>query len=88
MVKRLPAHAGDPGLIPGLGRFPRRRKPTPIFLLRNSHGQRSLAGYSPWVGKRVRYDLAVKLQQFINSVIIQSLKKCSFILKGRLGSGG
>ena len=22
--------------------------PTPVFLLENSHGQRSLVGYSPW----------------------------------------
>ena len=26
----------------------RKRQPTPVFLLRESHGQRSLAGYSPW----------------------------------------
>ena len=25
--------------------------PTPVFLLGKSHGQRSLAGYSPWVTK-------------------------------------
>ena len=33
-----------------VGKIPWRRKwqPTPIFLLRKSHGQRSLAGYSPW----------------------------------------
>ena len=31
--------------------IPWRRKwqPTPVFLPRKSHGQRSLAGYSPWV---------------------------------------
>ena len=30
--------------------MPWRRKwqPTPVFLLGKSHGQRSLAGYSPW----------------------------------------
>ena len=35
---------------PGMGRIPWRRKwqPTPVFLPRKSHGQRSLAGYSPW----------------------------------------
>ena len=27
---------------------PRRRKSTPVFLPREFHGQRSLAGYSPW----------------------------------------
>ena len=34
----------------GLGRRKWRRKwhPIPLFLLRQSHGQRSLAGYSPW----------------------------------------
>ena len=56
---------GDLSLIPGLGRSrrssqeipqPRRRKqqPTPVFLPGESHGQRSLAGYSPW-GCRVRH---------------------------------
>ena len=28
-----------------------------------SHGQRSLAGYSPWGHERVKYDLATKEQQ-------------------------
>ena len=43
-------NAGDPGLIPGLGRSPGRRKwqPTPVLLPKKSHGQRSLVGYSPW----------------------------------------
>ena len=36
--------------IPGSGRFRWRRKwqPTPVFLPGESHGQRGLAGYSPW----------------------------------------
>ena len=29
----------------------RSRQPTPVFLPGESHGQRSLAGYSPWGGK-------------------------------------
>ena len=35
---------------PWVGNIPRRRKwqPTPAFLPENFHGQRSLAGYSPW----------------------------------------
>ena len=37
--------------------------PTPVFLPRQSHGQRSLAGYGPWGGKRVRHDLVTKQQQ-------------------------
>ena len=35
---------------------------TPVFLFGKSHGQRSLAGYSPW-GWRVGQDLVTK-QQF------------------------
>ena len=42
--------AGDLGSVPRSGRFPWRRawKPTPIFLPGESHGQRRLAGCSPW----------------------------------------
>ena len=42
---------------PWVGKIPWRRKwePIPVFLLGKSHGQRSLAGYSPW-GCRVRHD--------------------------------
>ena len=41
---------GDVGSIPGLGRSlgGRAWQPTPIFLPGDSHGQRSLAGRSPW----------------------------------------
>ena len=47
-------NAGDPNLIPGSGRSPGEGNssthsiPTPVFLPRESHGQRSLAGFSPW----------------------------------------
>ena len=52
VVKDAPANAGDirdTGSIPGLGKIPWRRKwqPTQVFLLGESHGQRSLVGYSP-----------------------------------------
>ena len=67
MVKKKnpPANAGDLGSIPGLGRFPWRRKwqPSPVFLSGKSHGQRIPVGYSPWGLKRVRHDLATKQQQ-------------------------
>ena len=35
---------------PWVGKLPWRRawQPTPVFLLENPHGQRSLVGYSPW----------------------------------------
>ena len=52
MVKNISAHTGnirDAGLIPGLGRSPGRGhwQPTPGFLPGESHGQKSLVGYSP-----------------------------------------
>ena len=38
------------GFDPWVWKIPWRRKwqPTPVFLPGKSHGQRSLAGYSPW----------------------------------------
>ena len=48
--------AGNAGLTPHPGREdPWRRawQPIPIFLPGESHGQRSLVGYSPWSPKRV-----------------------------------
>ena len=39
----------------------RKLQPTPVFLSGKSHGQRSLAGYSPW-RCRVRQDLATEQQ--------------------------
>ena len=46
VVKTLRANAGD---IRDAGSIPWRRKqqPTPVFLPGESHGQWSLAGYSP-----------------------------------------
>ena len=38
------------GFDPWVSKIPWSRKwqPTPVFLLGESHGQRSLVGYSPW----------------------------------------
>ena len=41
----------------------RKWQPTPVFLPRESHGQRHLAGYSQWGCKRVGHNLATKQQQ-------------------------
>ena len=43
------------GFFPWAGKIPWRRKwqPTPVFLPGESHGQRRLAGYSPWGGKEL-----------------------------------
>ena len=48
-VKNLPG-TQETGFDPWVRKSPWRRKwrPTPVLLPRESHGQRSLAGYSPW----------------------------------------
>ena len=53
MIKNLPANAGRlkrRGFDPWVGKIPWRRawQPTPVFLPEESHGERSLAGGSPW----------------------------------------
>ena len=42
-----------PGFDPRVGKIPCRSawQPTPVFLPGESHGQRSLVGYSPWGSK-------------------------------------
>ena len=47
------------GFDPSVGKIPWRREwhPTPVFLPGEAHGQRSLAGYSPWGCKRAGHDL-------------------------------
>ena len=49
LVKNLP-EVQEAGFSPWVGTLPWRRaqQPTPVFLPRESHGQRSLMGYSPW----------------------------------------
>ena len=74
MVKNSPANSG--GSIPGLGRSSGEGNgnPLPYSCLENSHGQRSLVGYSPWGLKRVGHDLATKQQI--------KIKKTRRIVKG------
>ena len=60
-LKNLPANARatrDVGLSPGSRKIPWRKKwqPTPVLLPGESHGQRSLAGYSPWGRKESDMD--------------------------------
>ena len=54
--------------VPSLGRkIPWRREwlPTPVFLPGKSHGQRSLAGYSPW--GRKESDITERLSPLLNA---------------------
>ena len=58
VVENSPASAGDirdAGSVPGSGRSIGKGhgRPTPVFLPGESHGQRSLAGYSPWGHREV-----------------------------------
>ena len=48
--KESACNVGDLGLILGLGRSPGGRQGNPLqySCLENSHGQRSVEGYSPW----------------------------------------
>ena len=62
--KESTCNAGDT-FSPWVGKIPWKRDwlPTSVFLPGEFHGQRSLAGYSPWDIKRVRQDLATNQQQ-------------------------
>ena len=66
---------GDLGLIPGVGKTLWRREwqPTPVFLPGESHGQKSLVGYSLWGRERVRHDLATKQQNAFGRSILYSV---------------
>ena len=51
VVKNPPANTGDRSeFVPWVRKIPWRRawQPTLVFLPGESHGQRTLAGYSPW----------------------------------------
>ena len=54
MVKNPPANAEDVGSTPGSGRSPGEGNGNWLSYscLEKSHGQRSLAGYSPWGHER------------------------------------
>ena len=56
--KESTCNAGDLGVIPGLGRSPGggNGTPIPVFFSEESHGQRSLVGYSPWGSQRVGHN--------------------------------
>ena len=62
-VKNPSTNAGDTGdvsSIPGLGRYPGEGNGNPLqyFLPGKSHGQRSLAGYSPWGSQKNQTQLS------------------------------
>ena len=56
----------DIGSMPGLGRFPCRRKwqPIPVFLPGKSHGERNPAGYGPWIVAHQALSMGFSKQEY------------------------
>ena len=85
VVKNTPSNAADirdEGSVPGFGRSPGggHWQPTPVFLPGESHGQRSLAGYSLWGYKNIRHDWRELAQhRYIYIVILALLKYWNII---------
>ena len=71
-VKASASNTGDLG--PWVGKIPWRRKwqPTPVFLPRESHGRRSLVGYSPWGHKES--DTTERLNLYIVESLCSSVE--------------
>ena len=76
--KEFACNVGDLGLIPGLRRSPEEGNGNPLqdSCLEKSNGWRSLAGYSPWVGKesdmteRLHLRICYEKQSIIVSILI------------------
>ena len=64
VIRNLPANAGDLGLIPGPGRSPGEGNGNTrqYSCLEKSHGQRSLADYSPWGPKELGMTEQLRMQ--------------------------
>ena len=75
----LPANAGDIALIPWVGNilWSRKWQPTPVFLTGKSHGQRSLAGCSPWGHKRIGHDECLK---YTHTILLYTFQTWFFIV--------
>ena len=69
VVKNLPAMQ-ETRVRSLIGKIPWRRKwqPTPVFLPGESHGQRSLGGYSPWGHKELDTTEQLTLTHYANLI--------------------
>ena len=76
--KESSCHAGDLGSTPGRGRSPGGGHGSPLqhSCLENPHGQRSLAGCSPWAHKES--DTTERLNTAQHMCILPQFKKESF----------
>ena len=70
--KEFACSAGDLGSIPGLGRSPAEGNGYPLQYsgLENPHGQRSLAGYSPWGRKESDTTEQLTLSHFTTPFVV------------------
>ena len=69
--KESACNAGNLGSIPGLGRSPEKEMAThPVFLPGESHGQRSLMGYSTWSSKELNVTKQLTISLFFSDGII------------------
>ena len=55
-------------------------QPIPIFVPGKSHGQRSLAGYSPWGHKRARHDSVTNHHHHHSSLIVRPWVRTKTVL--------
>ena len=81
MVKNLPAMGSITRFNPWVGKIPQRseRLPTPVFLHREFHGQRSLVGYSPWLCKESDTTEQLSLQLPCVNITFFKFKLLKFI---------
>ena len=81
--KHVCLQCGRPQFYPWVGKIPWRMKwqPTPVFLPRESHGRRSLVGYSPWgrkesdMTKRLHFHLKERAKKYKQAVFFHLLSK-------------
>ena len=62
-MKNPPVNTGNTKDVSSIPGSKRKWQPTPVFLPGESHGQRTLVGYSLWGRRRVGQDLATKQQK-------------------------
>ena len=82
MVKESACNAGDPGLIPGLGRSLGEEMATHSSTLAGEfHGWRSLAGYRPW--GRKESDTTERLTLYPALDVLRDLRELIFLTERR-----
>ena len=86
MLKNPPANAGDKR-VRSLSRedpLQYKRQPTPVFLPGKSHGQRSLAGCSPWGCKESDTSEQLSTTSWHRNPMLPFLSVISSLLKSKL----